>query len=478
MQVLNQAAADVTVTYYYSIPTPVLGSLGDRLWFDANANGKQDDGERGIANQRVQLLQNGLVIKEATTDADGGYLFDELPAGSYKVQFSKPSGYAYTARDQGADDLDSDVDGGGLTADVALGAGEDRLDVDAGVVGSLCLGDRVWKDLDRDGLQDSCEPGVKDVVVRLLDAAGNVVAETKTDASGLYKFANLAPGEYMVDFDAPAGYGFTKQFADSRYKQYDSNVDVETGRATVVLTANDATIDAGLVGALKIGDTVWLDGDGDGKYEPEIGEKGIPCVRVFLIGDTNNDGKVDVALVTTTDKDGKYKFINLAPGQYRVTVNPYDLNSRLTPSFDLDGIGSKHTALGWLSAGADRLDFDFGYKVAAACAAHTPGWWACNPCAWDICSMSVGGRCYSKSTLLCWLKKAACGDASISLYQQVVAAKLNVANGCCASAAVKDAIRKADAWLCKNPVGSKVSANSAAWATISAAYGTLDRFNR
>ena len=488
--ILNEAAADIEVTYRYSFtPAPALGSIGDRVWFDSNANGKQDDGELGAANLGVKLLDaTNRVLKTTATDALGNYLFGDLPAGDYRVQFSKPTGYGYTAAAVGTDAaIDSDANADGLGSLVALGAGQDRLDVDAGLVGSLCLGDRVWKDLNKNGLQDSCEPGVPGVAVHLLDASGAAVANAVTDANGLYRFVGLAPGDYTVDFDAPAGYGFTKPFADSRYKPSDSNVDPETGLATVTLASSDTTIDAGLVGALKIGDTVWLDSDGDGRYEPEVGEKGLKGVHVFYIGDTNNDGRVDVWGATTTDADGRYRFIGLAPGLYQVAVSPFDLPYGARATYDLDGAGTKNVATARLLANVDNLDFDFGYKPGSTCGTGNHGWWGCNPSKWSCDWIWIGGKCHSKTTSCYWMKKADCGDKSILLYQRLCAAKLNVGNGCSQGAvftcgkvtcSVKDAIKRCDDWMRANPVGCKVSGSGSNWAGICDYYGILDRFCR
>ena len=68
------------------------------------------------------------------------------------------------------------------------------------------LGDRVWYDLDGDGLQDANEPGYAGLVVSLRNAAGTTLASATTDAGGHYTFANLASGNYRVAVALPAGY--------------------------------------------------------------------------------------------------------------------------------------------------------------------------------------------------------------------------------------------------------------------------------
>ena len=64
------------------------------------------------------------------------------------------------------------------------------------------VGNRVWFDADRDGIQDAGETnGVTGVPVALLDVDSNVVAATTTAAAGNYLFASVAPGSYRMRFD-------------------------------------------------------------------------------------------------------------------------------------------------------------------------------------------------------------------------------------------------------------------------------------
>ena len=49
-------------------------------------------------------------------------------------------------------------------------------------------------------------PPIAGVTMQLLDADGNVIGTTQTDADGNYVFGNLAPGNYGVREVQPAGY--------------------------------------------------------------------------------------------------------------------------------------------------------------------------------------------------------------------------------------------------------------------------------
>ena len=55
------------------------------------------------------------------------------------------------------------------------------------------IGDRVWLDINGDGVQNASEPGIEGVTVSCCDSVGNVVAVTTTDENGYYYFGNLSP---------------------------------------------------------------------------------------------------------------------------------------------------------------------------------------------------------------------------------------------------------------------------------------------
>ena len=116
-----------------------FAELGDFVWYDIDADGIQDAGESGIANVTVYLYDCdvvGPVKATTTTNGSGYYLFDNLKAGNYSVEFVKPAGgYEFSPQDQGADDTkDSDADTGtGETICTYLEPGESDMTWDAGL---------------------------------------------------------------------------------------------------------------------------------------------------------------------------------------------------------------------------------------------------------------------------------------------------------------------------------------------------------
>ncbi len=59
----------------------------------------------------------------------------------------------------------------------------------------------------------------------------------------------------------------------------------------------------------------------------------------------------------------------------------------------------------------------------------TFGFWKTHPGQWPVSSLTLGSQTYSQSELLSLLKMPVRGDASVILARQLIAAKLNIANG-------------------------------------------------
>lgn len=65
------------------------------------------------------------------------------------------------------------------------------------------IGNRVWRDLDNDGIQDANEPGISGVILELYDVTGMVlIASTTTDAQGYWYFNDSnVPSGLLVNTD-------------------------------------------------------------------------------------------------------------------------------------------------------------------------------------------------------------------------------------------------------------------------------------
>ncbi|MCH9740214.1 MAG: hypothetical protein K0U38_05180, partial [Epsilonproteobacteria bacterium] len=109
--------------------------IGNRVWYDLNENGLQDEGEKGVEGVVVVLYDNsGNVLERMTTNSSGEYQFANVAEGSYSLGFSNlPDNYIFTSHDVGTDDSkDSDANSVGRTE--LLTIENSSMDYDAGIV--------------------------------------------------------------------------------------------------------------------------------------------------------------------------------------------------------------------------------------------------------------------------------------------------------------------------------------------------------
>ena len=164
------------------------------------------------------------------------------------------------------------------------------------VLPTAAIGDRVWDDLNANGLQDAGEPGVAAVAVTLLDHNGVTVATTETDADGRYGFADLVTGDYAVAFTLPAGYRFAPANVETGPDGDAGDSDADPASGWSGLThldpgEVDLTWDAGLVRLLpaiaieKLPDLQQVNYGGDATFTIVV----------------RNTGELDLFDVTVTD---------------------------------------------------------------------------------------------------------------------------------------------------------------------------------
>ena len=391
---VSGGASNLTLDMGIRLTSTSVVAVGDRVWLDADRDGIQDAGELGVPSVRVELHPStaancdGTPLDVDVTDGSGYYLFDNLPTGNYFVCFDRntiPTGFEVTTQNQGSDDTadsDADTTTGQTASTGALSGGQSDLTLDMGIrstnTSPVSVGDRVWFDGDRDGVQDTGEPGVPGVRVTLY-AAGSTrpLASTTTDSSGAYLFAGLAPGSYYVIFDLttlPAGYAVTTadQGGDDAL---DSDANTTTGQtpATGAIPAggSNLTLDMGIIlaGDVRVGDRVWYDDDRDGRQDP--GETGVAGVTVYLHSTARSATCAGSPLGSAaTGADGRYLFANLAPGNYFVCFDldtlpaGYQLspaNTQADDNLDSDADATGKTApTGSLAAGRYDLSLDMG----------------------------------------------------------------------------------------------------------------------
>jgi len=106
------------------------------------------------------------------------------------------------------------------------------------------LGNRIWLDKNKNGRQESYEPGVGGVCVNLYDVSGQLVNSTTTDTNGYYGF-NVSAAKYIVEFKLPEWLQFTSQNIGD--ENADSDADQLSGKADADVNSTLLYLDAGLI---------------------------------------------------------------------------------------------------------------------------------------------------------------------------------------------------------------------------------------
>ncbi len=340
-----------------------VGTLGDRIWNDADGDGVQDAGETGLPGVTIELLdRGGMVIATTTTDAAGNYLFEGLAPEQYSVRVdvaTLPAGYALTGDPDGTADSQSTV---------VLDFNQSDLSLDFGYQNASLpdLSGTVFEDLDADGLEEAGDPGFTGVTVELRNTAGVVLATTSTDAMGNYTFPDLADGDYSVVV--------TDQNGVLENYQLTSGLDA---LPATIAGADVMDVDFGYArnpDTASIGDVLWLDADRDGVEGSS--EPGLAGVTLELF-DAGPDGVIgggdDVLLGTTvTDANGGYVFDGLAPGSYFVDVDESTLPTGFSETTYPMGVDPSAVVL--LSEGENFDDADFGYQATTGSAVGDTVW--------------------------------------------------------------------------------------------------------
>ena len=324
--------------------------LGDKVFYDTNQDGVQDDDEPGVEDVTATLYSDAACTTPMprnpdTTDGNGSYLFSGLLAGTYSVQFSNlPAGFQPTLREAaaGTEATDSDANPGTLCIE-NINLAADDLDEDLGIFAVGSIGDQVW-----------CE------VTNPADGTFNAGADTPLDGIGVSIFTDancddVADSDTPLDSTSTAGgglYGFTDlpvALAGSSqatcYVTRVNTADADLGACNLPASPserireldtdapNDDTVDfyfaEPIPGTFSLGDTVFYDTNQNGIQEPN--EPGVADISAELYSGPNCTGDA-LGAPLTTDGDGFYQFVNLTAAAYSIRFSDLPSGWRISPA--------------------------------------------------------------------------------------------------------------------------------------------------
>ncbi|QWW19732.1 LPXTG cell wall anchor domain-containing protein [Schaalia sp. 19OD2882] len=262
-----------------------------------------------------------------------------------------------------------------------------HLTTSASKLALVSVGDRVWEDLDRDGIQADAElePGIANVRLTVSRSDGLAVMSsdgtertdptTTTDAQGVYRFTDLpvlpAGVSYVVSVDAaslPAHYEPTPQDRAGADRGKDS--DAVAGRARAVPLTSDGDADMSL-------DFGYVRNEARIEVETRVGERPDPVARAAV--DEAADPDASSSPQSGSGAEGPY----IVQGSEGVTLNvivtnagTVDLHGLQLTSETLAGepLGNLSCVVDGVSVPAGKLDPAWVLRPQArvACSAALP----------------------------------------------------------------------------------------------------------
>lgn len=187
----------------FSTPPLINASISGTVFTDANANGKQDNGETGLAGVTVYLDANNDGTLEGSelrtvTDSKGGFSFAGLPAGNYVIRQVPPAGELQT------------TPAGNAGISLTLAAGQQSAGNNLGDVAGATITGTVFNDANGNRKLDGQEKGLSGWVVYIALNNGLTFQPgdptATTDANGQFTFTGLLPGTYTIRIEPKAGW--------------------------------------------------------------------------------------------------------------------------------------------------------------------------------------------------------------------------------------------------------------------------------
>jgi hypothetical protein len=148
--------------------------VGGLIWVDLNGDGLIDVGESMLPNMQVNILdEGGNVVQTTTSASDGRYFFTGLLPDTYSITVVSGEEYLFSPVMSGGNQMQSIaivsgenqlmsqfVSGEGTSNPITLSGGEQRDDMHAGIYKPVTIGNKVWNDLNGNGIQETGEPGI------------------------------------------------------------------------------------------------------------------------------------------------------------------------------------------------------------------------------------------------------------------------------------------------------------------------------
>lgn len=193
---------------------------------------------------------------------------------------------------------------------------------------------------------------------------------------------------------------------------------------------------------------------------------------VLLTGDIVDMGEMTA---TTTTSVFDFRFTNA--GGLLVTDGDWPMGQDIGVVLTSENSNFADDCVVSFNGGAKGNIGPIDPEAPAGTPTGTQGYWKNHLSAWPIDPVTVGGVTRSAADANNLMRRPPKGDKTWSMYRQLTAAVLNLANGSDPTC-IQDTIDQANQWLIDNPLGSGVKSNSSAWQDMGdGLHETLDAYN-
>ena len=374
--------------------TAVNGTIAGKVYGDTNKNASHNDGEPLLKDVSINLsgvdFENKVINRTEKTDANGAYIFRDVPPGTYTLSEIQPTGWSDfvagtgskigtlvggTAALNSISGLQMPMSGGNAT-----GYDFRETKTPASAVNGTIAG-KVYGDTNKNASYNDGEPLLKDVSINLIgvDFENKIINRTeKTDANGAYIFRDVPPGTYTLNEIQPIGWS-----------------DFVAGTGSKIGTLVGGTVAMNSISGLQmpmtggnavgydfrefktpvieptpnssIAGLVYLQ-----KTNQQDGKTPLAGITLKLTG-IDSDGKAIAERSTVTKADGSYLFSDLFAGTYTVQeVQPQQWGDFPTNSGSMLGsVGGKLDSAAnkmsdiVLPANTAAVNYDFREKPAS-----------------------------------------------------------------------------------------------------------------
>ena len=362
------AGGDAGVEYNFAeIPAGSLAGVVYLASSDHDCHEQQARvGSTPLVGVEVALQDSrGTLVAQTSTNADGRYAFQGIPIGNYRLVQFTPMGVIDGVSHAGViNDVPVGISiGGTLIQDITMSPGGIGVGYDFCEALPASISGYVYHDESNEGVRDSNELPISNVEVRLIDESGTAIATVETDGEGHYEFERIAPGVYSIVAEQPVGFSdgidsvgtIQGEFTGSNHLNDQlSDVHVKQGQSAVEYNFGEV-LPASLAGR------VHVDLNGDCLYD--TGEPTLSGVVIRLFD--HHGAEVEQVL---TDLDGRYAFVDIAPGNYTIVEDQpdgYFEGGASAGNFGGNVLDASRIGSVVLASGQDAINYDFCEQLGA-----------------------------------------------------------------------------------------------------------------